>query len=424
MKILDQTSRTIKARELPGRKQEAWKYLSLKELSGAQFISVKSSELSAGDRREIRERSHRDCHHVVIWNGEFQQEFLNSRDVEPVSMTDLDASWKGFEEKWIGDEQRVNLTTEFYDDYVQGLRRSGVALRIAAGTQVMKPIQIVVGGVSGTERVSSTDIWIDAETESQFEILLDRRSQSAKNLFLGRLRLRLQPRSKVELIQAQNLSLEDFDFFRTTVFLEESARLNCLTVQKGGKLTRHNADVVFLAENASADLNGLYLVTGEQVCDHHTLIDHTKGACVSRQLYKGILDDNARAVFDGRVRIRKEAQKASSEQLNKNLLLTSAAEADSKPQLEIEADDVKATHGSAIGQMAESEIFYLESRGIDPARAREMLARGFVDELVDSIQTLAFKELISDLLSGKASSESAPKGPPQKTIQKPKKVRK
>lgn len=409
MRILDRTSQPIKARELPGRKEEAWKYLSLKELNGVEFTSVKTKKLSTDDQKEIRERLHRDCHHVVIWNGEFQADFLNSRDVEPVSISELDASWKEFEQNWLADEKRYGLTTEFYDDYVQGLRQSGIALRISKKTQVMKPIQLIIGETPGTDRVSSTEVWIDAEPESQFEILVDRKSQSAGNLYLGRIRLRLQEMSKVELIHAQDISKQDYDFFRTTVLIGESARLNGLTVQKGGKLTRQNADVVFTAENASADLNGLYISAGDQVCDHHTLIDHARGLCTSRQLYKGILNDNARAVFDGRVRIRKGALKASSEQLNKNLLLTTTAEADSKPQLEVEADDVKATHGSAIGQMAEAELFYLESRGIRPELAKEMLARGFVDELVGRIETIAFKDMVSELLSGKKKIEKKAK---------------
>lgn len=411
MRILDSKSQLIRARSLPGRKEEAWRYLNLKSLESAQFQSPSMGQpLSLDDEKQISQRLNHDCHHIVIWNGEFRSEMMEGFKPMPDGSfsglgfsCELLASGGGreFDEHWHAEEKHFGLTTEFYDDYVQGLPRSGLLLRIGKVTRVEKPIQIILGCTAGAqEKVFSTDLWIEAEAGSKCELMVNRFSKDSANLFLGRVRLRVNEDAAVDLVQTQDLSMKDYEFFRTGVLVGKSAKFNSLVVQKGGKIARQNIDVIMAGENGFAEVNGLYFGRDEQICDHHTLIDHHASACTTRQLYKGILDHHARAVFDGRVRIGKSAVKASSEQLNKNLLLTTTAEADSKPQLEIATDDVKATHGSAVGQMAESELFYLESRGIAPERAREMLVRGFVDELVENIGSRPMKETVIKVIAG------------------------
>lgn len=154
----------------------------------------------------------------------------------------------------------------------------------------------------------------------------------------------------------------------------------------GGALTRHDLRVRFTAPGGDATLNGLYVVGGSQHVDHHTWIDHAVPRCTSNELYKGILDDQARGVFYGKVLIRRDAQKSNASQTNKNLLLSKGALVDSIPALEILADDVKAAHGSTIGQLDPNHLFYLRSRGIDEATARGLLTYAFARDVVQRVK--------------------------------------
>jgi Fe-S cluster assembly protein SufD len=154
----------------------------------------------------------------------------------------------------------------------------------------------------------------------------------------------------------------------------------------GGSLVRNNLNVVLNGTGADSELNGLYVSKGHQHVDNHTMIDHAKPNCNSRELYKGIMDDTSSGVFNGKIIVRKDAQKTNARQTNKNLLLSKNASINTTPQLEILADDVKCTHGATIGQLNEEELFYLRSRGIDREAARTLLTYAFASEFLRSVK--------------------------------------
>jgi Fe-S cluster assembly protein SufD len=158
------------------------------------------------------------------------------------------------------------------------------------------------------------------------------------------------------------------------------------SITLGGALVRNDLDVTLDGEGASCDLFGLYMLTGRQHVDNHTRIDHAKPHCTSREIYKGILDGQATAVFDGAIVVRPDAQKTSARQTNKNLLLSEGAVINTKPQLEIHADDVKCNHGATIGQLDPEALFYLRSRGIGYDDARNLLVNAFGAEIIEGIK--------------------------------------
>ncbi|MCK5178790.1 MAG: SufD family Fe-S cluster assembly protein, partial [Candidatus Omnitrophica bacterium] len=166
----------------------------------------------------------------------------------------------------------------------------------------------------------------------------------------------------------------------------------------GSKLTRNDLDITLNGEGANTTLNALYSVYNDQHVDNHTSVDHRVPNCTSNQLYKGILNNRARAVFNGKVFVQPVAQKTSSYQLNKNLLLGTDCRIDTKPQLEIFADDVKCTHGATIGQLAKDEMFYLQTRCIPKKAATRMLAHGFVNDLFSTIKNTAIREKLDRLM--------------------------
>ena len=162
----------------------------------------------------------------------------------------------------------------------------------------------------------------------------------------------------------------------------------------GGALVRNDINAVLDGEGASLSLDGLFVLGSNQHVDNHTLIDHVSPRAESHELYKGILDDNARGIFDGRIIVRPNAQKTVSRQENRNLLLSEAAIVDSKPTLEIHNDDVKCNHGSTIGQIDEQAMFYLRSRGIGEDEARNLLVYAFASEIVDRMKIEPVKEQV------------------------------
>jgi Fe-S cluster assembly protein SufD len=173
--------------------------------------------------------------------------------------------------------------------------------------------------------------------------------------------------------------------------LARSSSFDTTNISLGAKLSRYNLSVVMDQEGAECWVDGLYIIGDEQHADTHTVIDHRQPRCTSHQLYKGILDGKSRAVFNGKVFVRHGAMGTDAQQTNKNLLLSNEAHVDTKPQLEIFADDVKCAHGAAIGQLDEDELFYLESRGIHPDLARNLLTYGFAEEVIAKIKIESIK---------------------------------
>jgi len=170
-------------------------------------------------------------------------------------------------------------------------------------------------------------------------------------------------------------------------------------INLGGRLVRHDLGAVLDGEGGWCQLNGLNLTSGEQHLDNHTTLDHTKPNCDSRELYKGILSGNSRGVFNGRIVVRPEAQKTDSKQSNPNLLLSAGALANTRPQLEIYADDVRCTHGATIGCLDRDAVFYLRSRGLSDAEARGLLLEAFAGEVLQQIEPEPLRTYLQGLVS-------------------------
>jgi Fe-S cluster assembly protein SufD len=171
------------------------------------------------------------------------------------------------------------------------------------------------------------------------------------------------------------------------------------SVAVGGRLARNHINTVLAGPGAEGVLNGLYLGRGEQLIDHHTLVDHAHPHCESHEYYHGILADKSHGVFNGKIFVRKDAQKTNAKQTNRNLLLSDNAAIDTKPQLEIFADDVKCTHGATIGQLSEEALFYLQARGIGLETARRMLIRAFASDMVERIKLEPVRAALDNMLT-------------------------
>ena len=204
--------------------------------------------------------------------------------------------------------------------------------------------------------------------------------------------------SKLEHIKLQEENHNAFHISRTEVDQERASNFISHSISFGGEIARHDINSRFNAEGGECSLNGMYLITGEQLYDTHSLIDHAKPFCNSHENYKGILDDNSRGVFNGKVIVRRDAQKTNAFQENKNIILSSGALVNTKPQLEIFADDVKCSHGATIGQLNEDSLFYLKSRGIGEEKAKAILIHAFASDVVKTIKVEQVKNYLEEIL--------------------------
>jgi Fe-S cluster assembly protein SufD len=177
-----------------------------------------------------------------------------------------------------------------------------------------------------------------------------------------------------------------------------ASRVNVHSFALGAKLSRNNIRTKLAGEGLECILNGLYLTRDEQLADHHMVVEHAQPHCASHEYFNGILDDKSKGVFHGRIYVHPVAQKTDAKQTNKNLLLSDDASADTKPQLEIYADDVKCTHGATIGQLNNESIFYLRTRGIDTDKARRMLVHAFAGEIIERIQCEPARDVLDKLV--------------------------
>jgi Fe-S cluster assembly protein SufD len=205
-------------------------------------------------------------------------------------------------------------------------------------------------------------------------------------------RLAIGDGARVEHIVWQQLGPKSHHVAITQAELGRDARLTCHGFTDGGALTRNEVRVRFAAPGGEADLHGLMLGRGTDLVDYHTLVEHATTDSASRQTYKGILADRAKAVFEGQVRIRPGAQRTNATQSVKHLLLSDGALAHAKPVLEILADDVKCAHGAAIGQLDEAALFYLRSRGVPFADARRLLVEAVADDLIGRVGDASVRE--------------------------------
>ena len=178
-------------------------------------------------------------------------------------------------------------------------------------------------------------------------------------------------------------------------------------------MVRSDIDARLVERGGECTLNGLYIADDLQHMDFHTFIEHAAPSCTSFQDYRGVLDDRSQVVFNGRVYVHKDAQQSHAQQSNKTLLLSGKAEMDSKPQLEIYADDVKCSHGATIGQLDEDMLFYLRSRGLDPQTARSFLVKGFVGSVLQQIHNLPLRRRIEQWVNQRLNLDNTEKGVPQ-----------
>ncbi len=290
------------------------------------------------------------------------------------------------------------LNTAFFQD--------GAFVSIAAGKSAGKPVHLLFIGAS--EQAGATALsrnLILAQHGARLEVIESHVSLSdAPRVTDTVTELVIGPESHVEHCKVQQESRRAFHIATIQAVQGRDSRWTSHSIATGARLARNQIQTLLDAEGASAILNGLYLGEAEQLIDHHTVVDHAKAHCESHEFYHGILAGRAHGVFNGKIFVRQDAQKTNAKQTNRNLLLSDNAMIDTKPQLEIFADDVKCTHGATVGQLSDEAVFYLRSRGIGVAQARRMLIQAFASDVIERIGIGAVRTRLEQMLGERFAS--------------------
>lgn len=294
----------------------------------------------------------------------------------------------------------VSFNTTFAQD--------GFVLYVPAGIVLEKPIQLIQVLHGTVDMMANRRLLIIVEEGAKAQFLVCDHALSSRYFFSNQV---------TEIFVGKNASLEYYDLemdqpnitrvSNTLVSQAASSQLliNGVTLQNG--LSRNNINLCFEGEGATASLSGMALGNGNELIDNHVFVDHAVPRCNSQELYKYVLDDSARGVFGGRILVQKGAQKTSAYQSNKNLCFTREARMFAKPQLEIYADDVKCSHGTATGQMDEKALFYMRSRGISESEARLLLKFAFTADVLDNIRLEPLKDRMRMLVEKRFRGELA-----------------
>jgi Fe-S cluster assembly protein SufD len=282
--------------------------------------------------------------------------------------------------------------------------RDGAFIHVADGAVVEAPIHVLfVTGAEGSPVMAHPRTLLVAGTGSQVRVVESYVGANGEIYFANAVsEVFVGENATVDHYRVQQESFDAFHVGSLHVHTARNATFSSHSFALGGRFVRNDANAILDGEGGECTLNGLYLSDRERLIDNHTLIDHAKPHCATHEVYKGILGGRSRAVFNGKIIVRPDAQKTDAKQTNRALLLTDGATINTKPQLEIFADDVKCTHGAAIGQLDDDAIFYLRTRGLTYAEARDMLIHAFAGEIlarvrIDDLRTALEAELFGQL---------------------------
>ena len=369
----------------PTVRDEDWKYTNLATLAKESFVPATTGTESV----DVNGFAYPETEgaHLVVVNGFLREDLSQTSGLGDAVAVDLfsaasDARYNKIIRKYLARNAGYhnNGVTALNTAFLQ----SGVFLWIPKNVKVERPLQITFVA-AGDQSASFPRVLVVAE-ENSSATLIESFVGDGRYFTNAVVEVVLKDGAHVEHYRLQRESRNAFHASTTAVELGRASRYDTTSINLGAQLSRHDISVVMDHEGAETFVDGLYMVDSGQHTDTHSVIDHKQPHCSSHQLYKGILDGNGRAVFNGKVFVREGAQKTDAMQTNKNLLLSDKARVDTKPQLEIYADDVKCAHGAAVGQIDPEELFYLEARGINPELGRNLLTYGFAEEVIAKIK--------------------------------------
>ena len=393
------------AEGFPTIKNEEWKYTNLLPVLKKEYAVERTEGSISKDALSEYVLTDTDTYFLVFVNGVLSEELSTLKDDKFVI-----ASLKNNSRQDILEKHWNTCLPQETDTLVAintALAQEGAFIYVPKNVVVDKPIQIVYATNNVQQDLFlQTRALVVVEENAQVQITERHQNFDGSFVFTNALtEIVADANTIVSFYKIQNDKLDCSLIDNTWVKQSKSSNCTVDTFSFGGKFIRNNLSFILTDEHAESNMYGITLIGKDQLVDHHTFVDHAVPNCNSNELYKSIYDANAKGVFNGKVMVRPDAQKTNAFQSNNNLLLTDDASIDTKPQLEIYADDVACSHGCTIGQLDEDALFYLRSRGIAKKEAQAMLMYAFANDVLDNVKIPELKEKLNRIIAEKLGVE-------------------
>ncbi|WP_143961425.1 Fe-S cluster assembly protein SufD [Litoribacter populi] len=333
-----------------------------------------------------------DADVLVFNNGQFSSEL--SRIGEGYSVSTIGSGESPFTIKDLYGDSYLALNNASFEN--------GIYIQIPKNKVLDKPVLILNLVKANEGQLITPKIWIDCAENTEAVFIDQAVSQDEETYFLnGSVEIRTAANSHIHYYRVQIQNSEALEVNNLLTDIHRDSTFTSFLLSLEGDMIRNNVTLNLLDTGCEGNMYGLYLLGGKTHVDNHTNVDHTKPHCESNELYKGVLTDKSRGVFNGKIFVREDAQKTNAFQQNNNILLSDEATINTKPQLEIWADDVKCSHGCTTGQLDEEALFYLQARGIDKDQGKALLLYAFAGDVIEHVKIEAFKEYCIDLVQKK-----------------------
>jgi len=378
----------VKEHGLPTVAEEHWKYTSLSRLSQAALRSATATDGSAVSATDLAALALATASRlrVVLVNGYLRADLSTLENLPTGVRVQSIAT--------LAEQDPERLTSLLEADVAAGttfqalntaLLGDGALIEIDNDVVLREPLHLVMLG-AGTELLRGPRVLVRAGRNSELRLIEEYLSlDAAGGLTNSVCEVKLDAGATVFHHRLANESAHSSHIGRVAVTVADQGNYVSDSLAFGGELTRVDIDIILSGRGARCRLNGLFVADGTQHIDHHTRVEHRVGDTHSAELYRGILDGRSRGVFNGKVLVARDAQQITAQQTSNNLLLSRLAEIDTKPELEIYADDVSCSHGATVGELDAAALFYLRSRGVSPQNARALLTYAFAQKIVDEI---------------------------------------
>lgn len=385
----------------PTTKHEDWRETNIKPITETEFAAPSSSEISAADINDVVLQDVEGAR-VVFGNGVFSNEHSSVNALpDGVIAGSLAEAWEKHADVLEPYFARLgSFEKQAFAALNTALMQDGLFIFVPQDTVVEEPIQVIFASKSnGSPSVSFPRVLVVAGKNSHVKIVESYTGNDGDVYFSNAVsEFVCGENAHIEHVKFQRESEAAFHIANTKVIAEANANFKTHSLAFGGRLSRTDYLTTLNGEGITCTLNGLYMPHGKQHFDHRLTVEHAKPNCNSHQLYKGILNDTARAIFRGKFHVHQDAQKTDAYQSNNNILLSNDAEINTRPQLEIYADDVKCSHGATIGRLDQDQIFYLQSRCVNAESARSLLIYAFAYEIIEQIGIEATHPEITKLI--------------------------
>jgi Fe-S cluster assembly protein SufD len=373
----------VKEMDFPTTREEYWKYTRVGKIANGQFSN------KANSQNEIDATPYLvSDNYIIIENGNIRTDLSQLN-------TDFSVQYKNATEiDHLLDLDQNNVFTALNS----GLFNQAISINVAANATIEKPLQLIFLS-TGEGHMANNRIQIQAGKSSSASVIISNVSNNANNCFNNSItEVNVAENAHLTIHKIQNESATNLSVSTEEVKQGKNSTFKINTFTLTGLLVRNNINIAVAGENCESYMNGAIISAGKQHVDNHTFVDHQVPNCYSNENYKYVMDDNSTGVFNGRVVVQKDAQVINAYQKNGNILLSDNASINSKPELEIYADDVKCSHGSTTGQLDESALFYLQTRGISLENSRKLLVAAFIGEVISATENETIIDLVHQLL--------------------------